>query len=25
VQFSPGVEDFETYLNHMETLAKLTL
>jgi alkanesulfonate monooxygenase SsuD/methylene tetrahydromethanopterin reductase-like flavin-dependent oxidoreductase (luciferase family) len=25
VQFSPGVNDFETYLEHMETLAKLTL
>ena len=25
VQFSPSVDDFETYLDHMETLAKLTL
>jgi len=25
VQCSPGVDDFETYLDHMETLAKLTL
>lgn len=24
VQFSPGVDEFETYLDHMESLAKLT-